>query len=467
MKNIRTMIHEINKGKNLESNLSMYRTKLCDVYSGLSLLQLSMNSYVLWEKMKEEQGFSEFYAPHYTNISKAVSAITEPAGDEEELEKQIARLVEDRKDIMESMKVLTAYIDQLENVEYVLNRMELDYSESFEEEMKDDEFIRKTLEYILADRDAALINDKIRQVLGQLPFRMTRQRFFERLRESLTVYRGSEKSALDTFAYMVRTSGMVYETEQMKKSPYREQMKQITSRSFEKLSPEDYQKMVEQLHALAGAFQMESDWYVSVTEVINGLLVYCMTCLERLHMQDEVQPTDYEKDAMETLLQTMAWQEAELGLTNTGTSAEMMDMAYELFARVEGIQEELVEQQNLLEAVLVQASEQGEGFEAYSHMAKLMSTSYFAELQQEEEAVVDSELIDDLNHQLHAELSGFFADHERCLNRAVMANILTRMPVIFKSPEEIRNYIEYSLKQCSNKSEKEMSKRVILQMIRQ
>ena len=115
--------------------------------------------------------------------------------------------------------------------------------------------------------------------------------------------------------------------------------------------------------------------------------------------------------------------------------------------------------------MLSEAVEYDASFNECLAMAKLLSTSYFAELEENADEQVDLSLVQKTARELCEELLEFFEAHEKALNRAVMANVLTRMPVIFKSPEEIKNYVEYALRQCTNFSEKEISKRLVLSLM--
>lgn len=467
MKNLKALIHEINKGKNLSENFLVYRERLLEVYTGISLLQLSMNAYVLSEKMVEEEGFSDFYRETFETISGALERCVFPEGEAvsmEELDEQIGNLSKAREKLTSRMNIFTSYIDQLENLEYVLNRKELEFEKDAKEEIPDDIFVRKVMEYILSERDAMVINDKIRQVIGQLPVRMTKQRFFDRLRESLTVYKGGDKSALDTFVYMVRTCGMIYHTEGQgeEKNRYEDQMKELRETVFDSLDEENYKKKVAQVEQLAGEFMRESDWHVELAEVINGLMAYLMAQKEKLCYGLDVSRISYEEDAGR-LLKSLNEHQKTFYEGNAG--AAELQSAMEAFSGMEGIQEELMEQKNLLEAVLPEAVEYDAAFGRCSAMAKLLSTSYFAELEENGKEQADSSCIAQAGSELTKELGEFFKTHEKSLNRAVMANVLTRMPVIFKTPEEIKNYIEYALKQCTNFSEKEISKRLILSLV--
>ncbi len=49
------------------------------------------------------------------------------------------------------------------------------------------------------------INYKIQDVIGQLPVRLTKNKFFEMLSDGMSVYEGGTKESLNSFLYMIRT----------------------------------------------------------------------------------------------------------------------------------------------------------------------------------------------------------------------------------------------------------------------
>lgn len=446
-------------------NFSIYRERILEVYTGISLLQLSMNAYVLSEKLVEEEGFADFYRNAFGVVSRALETCVFPEEKvtEDAIDAALGDLTKAREGLIKQMNIYTAYIDELENMEYVLNRKELEYSRDTKEEVPDGEFVRRVMEYILAKRDAMVINDKIRQVLGQLPIRMTKQKFFDRLRESLTVYQGGDRSSLDTFVYMVRTCGMIYQMEDMEdRTRYAGRMKKLRETKFSSLDETAYKEKVDEVEALASEFMRESDWYVELAEVINGLMVFLMAQKERICAGLKTEWLPYEENAGRLIRRLLEHQKAFY--EGSDKEACLQD-AMEAFSGMEGIQEELMEQKNLLEAVLMEAVEYDASMKGCAAMAKLLSTSYFAQLEENEEEQADGACIQRTAETLCKELKEFFEGHEKELNRAVMANVLTRMPVIFKSPEEIKNYVEYTLKQCTNFSEKEISKRLILSLM--
>ena len=48
------------------------------------------------------------------------------------------------------------------------------------------------MQFILEDEDNMAINRKISQVIGQLPVRLTKNKFFEMLSNGLSIYKGGK-----------------------------------------------------------------------------------------------------------------------------------------------------------------------------------------------------------------------------------------------------------------------------------
>jgi len=89
------------------------------------------------------------------------------------------------------------------------------------------------------------------------------------------------------------------------------------------------------------------------------------------------------------------------------------------------------------------------------HSGKLLSNSLFIDLEGEkEEVTVEEEMVEKEAKLLEDELSILFAEHDRVISRAVIANTINKMPVFFKNHTEVMEYIHYSLERCSDSYEK-------------
>ena len=61
MSQIKELVHNINKGKNLDENIPFYKNILSDVYNQSSLLHITMEYFVLYELLQEKKGEENAY----------------------------------------------------------------------------------------------------------------------------------------------------------------------------------------------------------------------------------------------------------------------------------------------------------------------------------------------------------------------------------------------------------------------
>ena len=60
------------------------------------------------------------------------------------------------------------------------------------------------------------------------------------------------------------------------------------------------------------------------------------------------------------------------------------------------------------------------------------------------------------------EMDELMKQQPQCLNRAVMANVLSILPVFFSNSNEVLEYAKSSLEQCKNIEEKTVAMRLLL-----
>ena len=126
---------------------------------------------------------------------------------------------------------------------------------------------------------------------------------------------------------------------------------------------------------------------------------------------------------------------------------------------LEGKQETYFEQWMRLETEVKNAADGGdEDGEILRKIELLMSDSSFMSLERPG---------DRADQKVDEELSAAWEGKPKVLVRAVMSKILSRLPVFFDSLEEVRLYVEGSLRSCSDSKEKEISMRLIRMLIEQ
>lgn len=83
-----------------------------------------------------------------------------------------------RDGIIEKVQDLTCYVDKFNIYEHALNRVEYRFrDDDYPSGYSDENITRRLMQFILEDEDNMAINRKISQVIGQLPVRLTKNKF--------------------------------------------------------------------------------------------------------------------------------------------------------------------------------------------------------------------------------------------------------------------------------------------------
>ena len=93
-------------------------------------------------------------------------------------------------------------------------------------------------------------------------------------------------------------------------------------------------------------------------------------------------------------------------------------------------------------------------YNSLNRITALESGSIFVEFNQKNTAIADETYIEKITDKFINELTELFKSNEKLVNRAVMAHVLSGLPVFFNNIDEIQNYIYNSLSQCGDKAEK-------------
>ena len=207
MKNLGYIAGEITKGKNLSENLLKYGNGMCSMYNGLGFIKMSMNYYTVLDIARDLQNDKDLL-----NMINRLNELVERFVENDECDDYEAfnELNSFREQIIEIMEVITAYVDRLRIYEHVLNRVEYRFNEGeLDYDYYNTYMTNEIMHYILSDKDNVVINGKISEIVGQLPVRMLKDRFFEHIRDAFTLYHGAGKDSIDDFYYTLSTSAML------------------------------------------------------------------------------------------------------------------------------------------------------------------------------------------------------------------------------------------------------------------
>ena len=277
MAELMTAVNELLKGKRVEENADIYCDGIETLYKSSAYVKLCMNYHIFSEVYEEiEDDEKNVIQPVVARIQTLVSNLVDcndiDAGLIEEAESIRERLVN-------VMEILTAHADRLQIFEYMLNRIEFRFrNEPFDSTYYNDGFERDIERYVLSDRDNAVINMKITQMVSQLPMRLSQNRFFNIIENSLSIYKGSERSSLDDFVYMIKTAGTLFRPANFE-DEFDEILsieKELSGLDYDSLDKIGYEKARMAYDKVSVLTERYSDACVMLTQVINDLYYHAL-----------------------------------------------------------------------------------------------------------------------------------------------------------------------------------------------
>jgi hypothetical protein len=465
MDKITKMIYQdVLNNRNLEENLPRFLNSLADNYNTMALVRLALHDYTLYEAYCDEGdqwGEAALTALDILNRCIGENILESRSG--EDHEKAIRQVDTLRNDIMNRMKLLTSYADAFQIQEYILNRVEYRFKEA-NNRLEDEEFAREILQFIFDTQDNVIINDKIREVIGQLPVRITKQRYFDLIKDSLRGYLGASRDTLDSYLYMLRTSSLLEQTEGMDTLYPKlwEQKELLSKKDYKNITSDGYEEATRALKQASRFLESEISVYYSLQEIVNEVYAILL-CLPYTGMSAGTGDRALKAAAAGAAARAILKGIHSLFHENRKQEPEAELLKH--FDALEGIQEELNYDLTAMEEALYQADQQHrklvEGIMADKLLnvlllsRDLLSNSLFIDFYEiKSKAPVSEEMLKEEADRLFRELTKLFEESDRMISRAVMANTLNKLPVFFDNHKEVMDYVLYSLEKCSDPAEK-------------
>lgn len=446
----RLVIKQLGSKRNPEENLPKYAAFMSNTYYEYSLIQLAMNLYTLQER-------SQDYTSADPYVETALYAVQKFTGryclDKryENREAERKEIHEVRDQITSRMRVLTSYTDTLQIYEYILNRLEYSYDIA-DDDVDTEAYSKKLFEFIFRENDKMVVNSRIQMVVSQLPVRITRNRFYDIISESLKLYTGAECSTVEDFAETILAcSGLSrpegFDTEY---PALHDILKELEALDYRGLSKEDWRYYMDKLEETASYIEDIVTDYLLLEDIVNE--VYAVMTAS-VYVTEETKEMGYAVKVLECVLDSMA--------NGTPIPEVAEDCFFALEGAPETLSENLMQGEGLLFDVWAGFQEQlkelslSEEYADLNLISKLLCNSVFIDLKPEESEpeVADSLYINQVRDRLAEEFARAFAVGDKLVNRARMAMVMGTVPVFFNSQQEISDYLSYALEHCNNNSE--------------
>ena len=437
--NERELLSSMKKKKKYTSYLQDYTSMFAQLYHDYASIQLAFSYYTVYEILADDADNSEWKQ----NLVDRLTTILSLDGEE-----AIRSIVLLRKEVTDFMNNITLYSDVLSIYEHILNRVEYRFKDCTKPNL--DYVSTRIQQFIFADKDAVITNDKIKTIVSELPIRMTKQRFYDILSDSLDIYEGSDTSSVNSFIYMIRTISTLQNDLQPVKelTGIEDFIARCNQTDYSVISQEEYTQLVSELQNYGELLTDIVNVYMQVQDCINHFYTIKLCCPYAAHTSSAGTAA---LDMVSHIREHYRDTDSQLVLNGCNAYLEQL----------EGKQEDIMERVMGFEALLSDVAlelennqESNSAIDALLICEKLVSTSMFIDLDSDTDCqIADNSYIKTAKEKLIADFSAFFANHSQIINRAIMSAVIGAVPVFFKNTDEIVQYINYALEHCSDISE--------------
>ena len=457
-----TIIRKLQKKQYTKETLSQFVQYMKNREYRMELLQLALEYPIFYETIcaLETAGIPDCMKAQAEQLVALIQkGILSEAEDNAGLVVQIEAL---RQEVTQDMKIVSGYTDHMVLYEYVLNRKEYAFRDaSGVESLSDQALTERIMQYLTSDKDNQAVQMRTKEVIAQLPMRMTRQRFLEIVEDGLSCYIGSEKRTVNEVVYLLRSAAGLSLDEMDGKERFGDLAQAdrfIGGVVAEELDKEQFEAAYEALQQAMERLNAYTDGLICMQQIVNH--VYVLLLCRRVGL---AQLTEQES-CLEILRQIDRCFAAD-------PKPELGDTLDELFVAVEGIQEQLQEQLQTAEAVLEELPRPWKDAaieEQLHHLdwcIRLQSSSAFADLESGPSEIADESYMKETTLALCREYQACLKGKSKRMARGIMANVLQILPLFVHNYEEIEHYVQTSLLNCTDEAERTASRELLLQLM--
>ncbi len=453
------IVTDINRDKDLLETIPKYVDMLKGQYNLYSVVKLCLNFYTIREMLEDGTNVTDFKEDY----DKVSTLLTKALLECQDISQDDIKIIDDLRNSVEyKMKLLTSYTDGFEIYEYILNRLEAGIKNTAEE--VDVELLsNKMFQYVFSENDTVVVNSKLQILMSQLPVRMTKNKFYDVVANTLSIYKGGEVSSVDDFVDMLKTAVLINKPEGFE-TEYPELYdvyKRLEETDYKNIDEGTFDRLVMDVNQGAEYITQQVSFYMLFQEVINDTYTILLTTMDKSKKSENESYKSAVK-IIDTCINSFTEDSAE----------DLMDA----FMSLEGAQENVYENVMILETVLDDVELKSDDMTddikkeitKLRTVEKLVSSSLFIDLKKSmktESRIADSEYINGLKEELTNSFAEYFKDKSMVVVRSIMCKILAAMPIFLDTQQEIKNYFDYVLCNCKNDSELTACNKLVCEII--
>lgn len=458
------LVTDIQRDADLENKLPTYVSLLERQYNCYATVKGSMNYYTMKEVCDEQEDKNTDVCKYFSILTKLLDKhLAKRQAVDAEAQEAIRQL---RDNVEYKMHILTAYTDAYEIYEYILNRVEMGIKGTVSP-VDAKGLSEKMFAYVFSENDTVVINSKLQLLMAQLPVRMTKNKFYDIVSNTLNIYEGGETSSVDAFIDMLRGSVLIKKPKGFESEyPFLYHVyTDLAAADFANLTEDVFDDLTTRLNQAASIIKNEVSAYMLLQEVINDVYTILLTI-----------DAAYEENRNMTPGYVSACNIIK-SCIRAKTVEQLPDEIMDEFFTIEGVQERVYESIMILEAVfedirIGKAELAGKlgltnTLNKLDMVGKLLSTSLFIDLDQVagESKTADHAYITEKKEALIAEFAELFGQVKKPVYRSMMCKLLAAMPIFMNSQQEIRDYFDYVIDNCRDDSELAACSKLICELI--
>ncbi|MBE5935142.1 MAG: hypothetical protein E7262_05060 [Lachnospiraceae bacterium] len=393
-----------------------------------------------------------------TLLEKLTSLLGTYIVDEDDVTREtIGEIDELRQGIINKVDTLLKYTAKFYMYEYILNRLEYNFNKPIENSniaFDDEAFVGRIVEYIFSGEDNMIINARIKDVIGQLPIRMTKAKFFDLLKESFSIFNGSTSDGFDSYMDRIKTAATLLNVDNGVDIEYlKTELEAFDNVDYLSIDNDQFDKLQERYRRVSHYISTYTDFYTNYARIINMLYTIVLT---KKNIKEDMSDVEVYNNVKAIITHVTDCYRA-------GANQEAYEEVTDKLILLEGVQENTHHicsslEQGIDEQLLDRYEQDNEMITDikadFAKCSVLISASLFVDLQEKDTVVVDDVFINNNVEKLIEELKDLFKKSQKIYTRAVMANILSELPVFFTGIDEVAEYIKNQLVSCKNNGEK-------------
>lgn len=449
------ILRDLDRGFQPELALARYAEILGTGYMKLAYCKLADDLVAYYDDLEAAEGIDadriqETFRKLLTLIERAIAADAMSAEDDRQI------LHDMRNALCQRMQQMYSYVHILSIYEHIMNRLQYQYRTDLPD-IDLDELMMEFHNYICKTDDPAGVNQRIQNILSEMPIRMTKSRFLDLAVKSCNCYRGTRSDIADYFfndMYLQAKLPCLEELNPEYDALYA-LVQDMEAIDFGKLDQEAVEAALDRLQKAGEDMALAFACDFQLLELMNDLYILI---LNMSYVQAQPDVKALAAGCIDAYMKA-AGEHNFIGMEEdiVGDIRKLNDIREKLSGLHMLFEDQLLVNLKRYDAVIT-ANGMADVFKNLRLSMILSGIHLMAELNADEEIfITDRDYIAKKTDKLISIYTDMFGNSPMIIRRAIIAEALGKLPVAFDSLEENEALIRQSFENCKDKAERHAS----------